>query len=189
MGLLAGFGFDVPRTLVTNIPDEAMRFYDECGGRVIFKGASNVMSYAQVWRSEHFERVKLLPNSPTQFQEFVEGADYRVHVVGDRAWVTRLGARNEDYRRSALDDKEAIIAEPANLPGDVVERAIRFTQSLGLVVGGVDFKEDASGRLVALELNPYPQFTFYEGRSGQSITRSIVDYLVKHQGTDETVLV
>lgn len=187
LGLLAKAGFDVPRTLVTNIEAEARRFYDECGGSVIFKGVSNVMSFAQVWKPKHFERLQFLPDSPTQFQEFIEGVDYRVHVVGEKAFVTKLAASNEDYRRSALADQEEILAEPADLPPEVIERAIKFTRALGLVVGGIDFKESANGRLVALELNPFPQFTFYEGRSGQRITRSIVEYLVQHHVTETNV--
>jgi len=185
--LLAEAGFDVPMTLITNVPEEALRFHHELQGRVIFKGVSNMMSFAQTWKEEHFTRVGLLPNSPTQFQEFVEGVDYRVHVVGEEAFVTRLTASNEDYRRSALADQEEITAEPAALAPEVIERSIRFTQSLGLVVGGLDFKESATGRLVALELNPFPQFTFYEGRSGQPISRAIVDYLARHQ-VEETNL-
>jgi len=188
LGLLAAVGFDVPRTLVTNIPEEALRFHEECEGRTIFKGASNVMSFAQVWKAEHFERVRLLPSCPTQFQEFVAGADYRVHIVGEEAFVTRLEASNEDYRRSALADGEQIKAEPAELPYEVIERCIRLTHQLGLIVGGIDFKEAADGRLVALELNPYPQFTFYEGRSGQRITQAIVAHLVSTEVARTNVL-
>jgi hypothetical protein len=187
LGLMARAGFEVPKTLLTNIPDEALRFYQECLGQVIFKGASNVMSFAQVWKQEHFERIHFLPNSPTQFQEFVRGVDYRVHVVAEEAFVTRLVAPNEDYRRSALADQEDILAEPADLPRDLIDRSIRFTHALGLVVGGIDFKESKDGRLVALELNPYPQFTFYEGRSGQPITRSVVECLARRQVTNTNV--
>ncbi|HET7219611.1 MAG TPA: hypothetical protein VFJ02_16255 [Vicinamibacterales bacterium] len=187
LGLLADAGFDVPRTLLTNVSAEALRFVDELNGRVIFKGASNVMSYAQRWKPEHADRVRLLPNSPTQFQEFVEGADYRVHVVGDQAFVTRLAASNEDYRRSALADNDEIVAEPATLPDEVVARCVSVTRALGLVVSGIDFKESADGRLVALELNPFPQFTFYEGRSGQPITRAVVEFLGEHQEDGTTI--
>ena len=187
LGLLAQAGFDVPKTLVTNIPEEALRFHDECRQKMIFKGVSNVMSFAQVFKSEHFDRLQFLPNSPTQFQEFVQGADYRVHVIGDQVFVTRLAASNEDYRRSALADQEEILAQPAELPPALIERCIRFTRSLGLIVGGIDFKESADGRLVALELNPFPQFTFYEGRSGQPITRAVVDYLASHQAADTNI--
>jgi glutathione synthase/RimK-type ligase-like ATP-grasp enzyme len=184
LGLLAAAGFRVPKTLLTNVPEVALRFYERCGGRVIFKGASNVMSFAQRWKPEHFARVKLLPNSPTQFQEFLQGVDYRVHVVGGEAFVTRLIASNEDYRRSALADGEDIVAEPAELPREIIQRCVRFTEQLGLIVGGLDFKETPDGRLVALELNPYPQFTFYEGRSGQPITRSIVECLASRHADD-----
>ena len=48
-------------------------------------------------------------------------------------------------------------------------------------------KENRDGRLVALELNPYPQFTFYESRSGQPITRAVVDHLIHNQITDSNV--
>ncbi len=187
LGLLAQAGFDVPKTLVTNIPAEALRFHAECEDRVIFKGASNVMSFAQVWRTEHFERVALLPNSPTQFQEYIAGVDYRVHVIGEKAFVTRLSASEEDYRRAALVEQEEILAEPAELPKEVVDRCIRFTRQLGLVVGGIDFKESSDGRLVALELNPFPQFTFYEGRSAQPITRAVLDYLADNEITETNV--
>jgi len=187
--LLAAAGFDVPKTLVTNIRAEALRFYDECGGKVIFKGASNVMSLAQVLKPQNMDRLNLLPNCPTQFQEFVAGVDYRVHVVGNDAFVTRLVSRDEDYRRAALIEDKAIVAEAAELPPSVIRRCIEFTKQLGLIVSGIDFKEDAQGRLAALELNPYPQFTFYEGRSGQPITETIVDYLVRHQAADSNVFV
>jgi glutathione synthase/RimK-type ligase-like ATP-grasp enzyme len=187
IGLLSEAGFDVPQTLVTNIPDEARRFYEECAGQVIFKGASNVMTLAQVLKSKHFTRLDLLPNSPTLFQEYIAGVDYRVHVVGERVFATRLLATNEDYRRSSLIEDKEIVVEPATLPAQLVQKCIAFTKKLGLIVSGIDFKEDQNGRLVALELNPYPQFTFYEGRSGQPITRAIVDYLVYNQSSNTNI--
>jgi glutathione synthase/RimK-type ligase-like ATP-grasp enzyme len=185
--LLADAGFDVPRTLVTNMPQEVLRFHEELDGRVIFKGVSNTMSLAQLLTRGKLERLCHLPNSPTQFQEFIEGVDYRVHVVGEEAFVTRLVAPDEDYRRSSLVDRNSIEAEPAFLPDEVIARCVRLTRMLGLVVSGLDFKESREGRLVALELNPFPQFTFYEGYSGQPITRSIVELLARYQRCDSNV--
>jgi glutathione synthase/RimK-type ligase-like ATP-grasp enzyme len=179
--LLAAAGFDVPRSLITNIPAEAERFYEQCRGEVIFKGASNVLTLAQILTTEQWPRLAFLPHCPTLFQEYVAGVDYRVHVVGDEAFVTRLVSCDEDYRRSALVNRENIVAEAATLPATIVQRCIAFTKQLGLIVSGIDFKESERGRLVALECNPYPQFTFYEGRSGQRITRTVVDYLIRNQ--------
>ena len=187
LGLMAKAGFDIPKTLVTNRPPEARRFYLRCGRQVIFKGVSNIMTFAQLLKPEHLTRLKLLPNSPTLFQEYIPGADYRVHVVGDKTFCTRLQATNEDYRRSALIENEEINAESAELPDSVLRRCIGFTRRLGLVVSGIDFKKSKDGRLAALELNPYPQFTFYQGRSGQRITESVVDYLIQNHVADTNV--
>ncbi len=185
--LLAQAGFDVPNTLLTNNAGAARRFYDANPGGVIVKGVSNVMTFARLLSPDLLPRLKFLPNSPTLFQEYVAGVDYRVHVIGESAFVTRLIARNEDYRKSALQNQDDIHAESAQLPAAVLARCISFTRQLGLVVGGLDFKETPSGRLVALELNPYPQFTFYEGRSGQPLTKAVVQYLIEHQTTQTNV--
>jgi glutathione synthase/RimK-type ligase-like ATP-grasp enzyme len=181
LGLMAEAGFSIPKTLVTNDAAKALEFYRSCNNKVIFKGVSNVMTFAQRLTGENLARLELLPNSPTVFQEFIEGADYRIHVVGDKTFSTRLRAKNEDYRRSALADRENITAEAADLPPQVIRACVGITRQLGLIVSGIDFKEDSDGRLFALEVNPYPQFTFYEGRSGQKITQAVVDYLVNHQ--------
>jgi len=185
VALLASAGFEVPKTLVTNMPERALRFWEECNGEVIFKGASNVTTLAQVLTPELLPRLRLLPHSPTLFQEFIRGADYRVHVIGDEVFVTRLSTENIDYRRTLLAQDAAVCVEAAVLPAALLERCVAVTRKLGLILSGIDFKEDSHGRHVALELNPYPQFTFYEGRSGQLITRAVVDYLVRHQA-DET---
>jgi len=187
VGLMAEAGFDVPRSLVTSIPEEARRFYDELGGRVIFKGISNVATFAQVLTPDKLGGLAKLPHCPTLFQEYVAGVDYRVHVVGDEAFVTRLRSRDEDYRRGARAGDAELIVEPAFLDEEVTARCIRFTRQLGLVVSGVDFKESREGRLVALELNPYPQFTFYEGRSGQPITRAVAAYLARHPSDSSNI--
>ena len=187
LGLLARAGFTIPRSLVTNDPTAAEAFIASCGGQVIFKGVSNVMTFAQLLSDDARARLHLLPNSPTLFQEYVEGPDLRVHVIGDEAFVTRLSAPNEDYRRSALADGVEIEAEAASAPTELLERCIRVTADLGLVVSGIDFKQRADGELVVLELNPYPQFTFYGGRSGQPITQAVVGWMLAHRASDSNV--
>lgn len=187
VALLAEAGFDVPRSLVTNSPEAARRFLEECGGEVIYKGVSNVTTLAQLLRAGNLARLEFLPNSPTLFQEYVAGDDYRVHVIGGDAFVTRIVAEDVDYRRTSLLENQAIEVEAGELDPAVVGRCVVFTRCLGLAASGMDFKLQAGGRLVALELNPYPQFTFYDRRSGQPITRAVVDYLVRHQAEDTNV--
>jgi glutathione synthase/RimK-type ligase-like ATP-grasp enzyme len=189
VALLAQAGFDVPRSLVTNDPQAARAFWEECNGQVVYKGVSNVTTLAQLLTPDNLSRLDLLPCSPTLFQEYIAGDDYRVHVIGDQAFVTRLVAENVDYRRVSLIENGPIQVEPGKLAPEIINRCIAFTHSLGLAASGMDFKQQAEGRLVALELNPYPQFTFYDRRSGQPITRAVVDYLIRNQAGETNVFV
>lgn len=189
VAMLDAAGFAVPRSLVTNDPSAARRFYEECERKVIFKGVSNVMTLAQVLTDELLPRLELLPTSPTLFQEFIEGTDIRIHVIGEEVIGTRLKSTDEDYRRSLLRGTEDVTVEPMAVPDDLAKRCIAVTHQQGLIVSGIDFKEQSDGTLVALELNPYPQFTFYEGRSGQQITSAVVSYLAAQPQTESNLLV
>lgn len=187
VSLLAAAGFDVPHSLVTNDPAAARSFVAAHPSGVVFKGVSNVMTFAQVFRPEHEERLDLLPHSPTLFQEYVAGVDYRVHVLGNDVFVTRLRSSvHEDYRRTLVDHDPPVEVGPAELPPAVVGRCVDFAGGQGLVLSGMDFKETPGGRLVALELNPFPQFTFYERRGGQPITRAVAAYLGRCEVTANT---
>ena len=48
-------------------------------------------------------------------------------------------------------------------------------------------KHQASGSLVVLELVPYPQSTFYDRRSGQTMTQVVVDCLIQPQASETNV--
>jgi len=176
--LLARAGFSVPRTLVTSIPEEARAFLERHGGRAILKGASNVPTLASLIDRRWVSRLRLVRNCPVLLQEYIPGDDVRVHVIGDTTVATRLVSRDEDYRRALRRDPTAVRVEPTTLSASLRSLAVRVTRRLGLMVAGLDFKRTREGRLVCLELNPYPQFTFYERAGGQVITRKVVDLLL-----------
>ena len=178
LALLAEAGFDLPETLLTNRPQAVESFVAADPKReLIFKGASNMMTLAQVLSDATRARLAHLPNCPTVFQTRIQGTDVRVHVIGDHWVATRLVANDPDYRRAAFDD-HAVEAEPAELPPRLGERCVAVTKALGLRVSGIDFRVESSGRHVALEINPFPQFTFYERLSGQPIMKTLTRYLI-----------
>ena len=126
---------------------------------------------------------------PVLFQEFISGKDYRVHVVNHNVFVTGLSSPEADYRRSAYDKNYDFSVCKGVLPKDIIDKCIKITKELGLVMSGIDFKKDINNdNLVALELNPFPQFTFYESLTDQPITESIVNYLQSHRCNDSNLL-
>jgi len=96
----------------------------------------------------------------------------RVHVVGDRAFASRIVAQSSDYRY----DKEAEV-EDWDLPEPWTERCLQLARKLGLWLAGIDLRFTPEGEVVCFEANPSPAFTWYEARTGQPITSALCDLL------------
>lgn len=167
-------GFRVPETLVTNLADAALAFYEEQKGKVIYKSISYLRSIVQVMKPDDLQRLDRLHYCPVQLQEMVEGFDVRVHVVGDRVFPSRILAEESDYRY----DKKAEISA-WQLPGDWEERCIRLARKLGFWLTGIDLRFTPEGEAVCFEANPSPAFTWYEERTEQPITAALCDLLQK----------
>jgi glutathione synthase/RimK-type ligase-like ATP-grasp enzyme len=92
---------------------------------------------------------------PTQFQQYIPGADYRVHVVGDDVFACEVCSQADDYRYATRQGLGVEIS-PYQLPQDVADRCRALTTSLGLRVTGIDFRRDPEGRWYGLVPSPYP---------------------------------
>ena len=65
-------------------------------------------------------------------------------------------------------------------PGDeLAERCIALAAALGLEVAGLDLKLAPDGRIVCLEVNPSPVFSYYQLHTGQPIADAIARLLNK----------
>jgi glutathione synthase/RimK-type ligase-like ATP-grasp enzyme len=170
-------GFEIPETLITNRPDEALRFFEE-RGEVIYKSISGVRSIVHTLERADLPRLDRIRACPVQFQEKVPGDDVRVHVVADRLFATRIETRATDYRYAGRQVGEAARLEPFELPDDVAERCVAVTAALGLEVAGVDLKRTPDGRYYCFEVNPSPAFSFYQDQTGQPIAHAIAQHLL-----------
>jgi glutathione synthase/RimK-type ligase-like ATP-grasp enzyme len=176
--IIARHGFRVPRTLVTSVPGEARRFYEECRGRVVYKSVSSVRSIVQRMAPEDLERLEQVRWCPTQFQEYVPGIEVRVHVIGERVFATEIITEAVDYRYAARDGA-AREMRAVELPAEVAERCRRLAEGLGLVTAGVDLRRSPAGDYYCWEVNPSPGFTFYQAHTGQRIGEALVDLLAR----------
>jgi hypothetical protein len=176
--LIKECGLAVPRTLVTNDPDEARRFYHECNGDAIFKSLSGVRSIVRRIGPEHQARFALLRHGPAQFQELIQGDDIRVHTVGERIFATRLRSEAVDYRYAGRDGFEVEMS-PVELPIPVADECLRVARKLDLLLSGIDLKVTQEGKYYCFEINPSPAFIYYEQGSGQPISTALAELLLK----------
>lgn len=175
---IAACGFAVPRTLVTNVPDEAREFYQRSRRRVIYKSLSARRSIVKRMTDEDLPRLERLRAGPAQFQEWVPGVDIRVHVMGRRVYSTEISTEATDYRYSNRDALPRTM-RGVQLPDGIGARCVGLASSLGLVGAGVDLRRTPDGRYYCFEANPTPAFAFYEQYTGQRIADGLIDALLE----------
>jgi RimK-like ATP-grasp domain len=169
-------GFDVPATLVTTDPDAVREFWAE-QTEVIYKSLSGVRSVVAKLEARHDQRLEHVRWCPTQFQQYIQGPDYRVHVIGDEVFTCEICSPAIDYRYASQQGLGVEI-RPYQLPRDVSDRCQTLSRSLGLNVTGIDLRRNPEGRWYCFEVNPSPAFTYYQAASNQPIDEAIADFLV-----------
>jgi hypothetical protein len=174
--LIRAVGFDVPETLVTNDPDRVREFVAR-HGRVVFKSISGIRSIVEEVDGAALARLGDIRWCPVQFQAYVEGVDVRVHVVGRRAFATRVASDAADYRYAAARSGVAARLEATRLSETVEARCVELAARLGLRFTGIDLRITPDDRVVCFEANPCPAYAYYEGHTNQPIARAVAHHL------------
>src|ERR1035437_3219725 len=177
-------GFAVPRTLVTNIPEEAREFYERCRRRVIYKSLSARRSIVRRMAEADLDRLELLRAGPTQFQEWLPGVDIRVHVMGRQVFATQIETDATDYRYSNREGLPRTM-RGIELPAEVAARCVALARALGMVAAGVDLRRTPDGCYYCFDPNPTPGFAFYEQYTGQRIADGLIDALLEDASSKE----
>lgn len=174
--LASSFGFLTPRTLVTTDPQEAAAFYESCNKKVIYKSVSSVRSIVRRIEDSDLQRLECVRNCPTQFQEWVEGVDIRVHVVGKEVFPTELVSEASDYRYASRSGA-SLTASEIELPSEIASACVGMAKDSGLLVAGIDLRRTPNGTYYCFEMNPSPGFLFYERATGQPISEAVANLL------------
>jgi glutathione synthase/RimK-type ligase-like ATP-grasp enzyme len=175
LSLIRSFGFAVPETLITTDARSARDFWDR-HGTVVYKSISGVRSMVSRLTAEHVGRLEDLRWCPTQFQQYIPGRDYRVHIVGHEAFACEVDSDADDYRYAARQGGHVEL-RPYDLPGDCADKCRKLAAALGLPVGGLDLRRAPDGRWYCFEVNPSPAFTYYEAATGQPIAAAVASLL------------
>ena len=172
---IRGLGFSVPETLVTTDPSAVQAFW-ECHGTIIYKSVSGTRSRVSRLGPEHVERLANVSWCPTQFQQYIAGRDYRVHVVGTEVFASEVISQADDYRYAALNT-EATEIRACRIPQDVEERCRVLATAMNLPLAGIDLRCSLEGEWYCFEVNPSPGFTYYQQATGQPISGAIAQLL------------
>ena len=114
---------------------------------------------------------------PTQFQQYVPGKDYRVHVVGEEVFACEIISEADDYRYATRQGPAPAI-RPYELPGDVAERCLLLARAFQMSVVGIDLRCTPEGSWYCFEVNPSPAFTYYQHATDQPIDTAIARLLL-----------
>lgn len=166
---IRGLGWGVPETLITTDADEARAFW-KYHGEVIYKSVSGVRSRVSRLRAEHADRFADLSSCPTQFQQYIAGVDYRVHVVDDKVFACEVRCSADDYRypENGAPDIRACTFTP-----DLEEKCRQMGAAMNLPLAGIDLRRTPQGEWYCFEVNPSPAFTYYEQITGQPISQAV----------------
>jgi MvdC family ATP-grasp ribosomal peptide maturase len=177
-------GLAIPRTLLTNDPQEARVFFDAVGGRMVAKmltplsvsmDASGPFVYTSRVRDSDLESAAALRHAPMLFQEEVPKArELRVVAVGGEMFVGALDASRSagavDWRRS---DPAECHWERDTLAEDCTRSLRALLVALGLEYGAADLIRTPEGRYVFLEVNPAGEWGMLERDLGYPIAEAL----------------
>ncbi|HEY1350367.1 MAG TPA: hypothetical protein VGF67_12160 [Ktedonobacteraceae bacterium] len=173
------YGFEVPRSLLTNNPDQVRAFYEVYNNQMIFKVLTDSFLAAPKVAEKHLdqplpqaretkttliteaelEMIESVRLVPCLFQEYVpKQTELRVTVIGDELFPVEIYSQARqgtrvDWRNWS-DGGLDIPYRKTTLPADVAERCMKFVQSYQLHFSAIDFIRTPDERYVFIENNP-----------------------------------
>lgn len=181
-------GLEIPRTIVTNDPEEANKFIGTIHGPIVVKPLSRGYIddsdqpgaiYTNLIETKHVERIHQIQYAPSLFQEYVpKDVELRITVVGNDIFTAEIHSQQKeetrhDWRRDAL----ALEHREHLLPGDIRLKRIQLTKAFGLKFGAIDMILTPDGRYVFLEINPNGQWAWIEELTGLPISEALIGLL------------
>lgn len=173
--IIKSLGFHTPETLITTDPNKVKLFHKKHKA-VIYKSISGVRSIVSTLNKKKLSELNDVKWCPTQFQEYVKGIDYRVHVIGDDTFTCKILSQADDYRYSSNTGNTTRLVE-SDIPSNLKQKCVKLTKKLGLLISGIDLRQGDDGNWYCFEVNPTPGYTFYQEQTRQQIGQKIADLL------------
>lgn len=174
-------GLRIPKTLMSNNPASIRAFWEEMGGRCIYKSftaPSWTFTETRDLRQEDLAHLDSLRHAPLIVQEKIEkGSDIRVNIFGDEVFAadvtTHVSEADLDWRVDQTAEWHH-----HDLPSRVAKKLVLLLRALGLQTGCIDMRQEPDGTYCFLEVNPSGQFLFAEIDTGQPLLRALARVLL-----------
>jgi glutathione synthase/RimK-type ligase-like ATP-grasp enzyme len=145
-------------------------------GKIVYKSISGVRSIVHTLEDSDLERLSLISWCPVQFQQYLDGENIRVHVINSHVFATAVNTTTTDYRYAHTEGGETKL-RAIELPQGIQEQCINLSNVLGLAFSGIDLKLTPNNEFYCFEINPSPAYSYYEGNTGQPISKAVASYL------------
>ncbi|MCS7095724.1 MAG: RimK family alpha-L-glutamate ligase [Candidatus Bathyarchaeota archaeon] len=178
--ILEETGIPVPRTVVTESPEEALKAFHELGGDVVVKPIFGSRGIGSTRISDPdiaqtvFSTISFY-HGVIYIQEFVPHgfSDIRAFVIGDHvAAAIRRVAKSWKTNYS-----QGAIPEPIELNPELENLAVRAAKAVRCKIAGVDILESSRGALV-VEVNSQPGWKGLQSVTSVNIADEIVKYVL-----------
>jgi RimK family alpha-L-glutamate ligase len=180
LAILEDNGVPVPKTAVTEDPDEALKAFHELGGDVVVKpifGSRGIGSTRLTDPEVAYTAFRAITfyHGVIYLQEFVPHgfSDIRAFVIGDyvAAAMRRVATGwKTNYSQGARP-------EPIKLDSQMEELAVKSAKLIKCKIAGVDILESPKGPLV-VEVNSQPGWRGLQSVTRVNIAEAIVDFVL-----------
>jgi hypothetical protein len=191
LGLAKQLGMRVPRTLLTNDPEEVAALLERAERPIVYKALTGgVIHYPGAFPNgllttvvgdeilDHLDRVR---HTMCVFQEYVDKAyQVRLTVIGNTYFPVTI--RSQDVDTTKVDwrgENHLSYGDYRPLPDEMVKATQALLAELGVVYAAVDFIVTPSGEYVFLEVNPGGQFMWMQHDLNLPFSDHVADLLTK----------
>ncbi|WP_144391585.1 ATP-grasp domain-containing protein [Pleionea sediminis] len=169
----ARLGVKIPRSIVTNSPDDVLNFVKSVNKAIykpVYGGAHTDYVSEELLDAERLKSA--LAVSPVTLQEYIAGTNIRTYVIGEETFSAEIVSGNVDFRE---DDSATL--RPVELPEKLKALSIQVAREFDLQWTAIDWRRDETGEHYFLEANPSPMFIHFEKQTGYPITEKMVALL------------
>jgi glutathione synthase/RimK-type ligase-like ATP-grasp enzyme len=185
-------GFKIPKTVISNSPEDVIAFMEGREGDVVIKpvksgfiGGDEVLFTNVLDKEAIVNEPGRIMKIPSIYQENIKKKyDIRVTIFGDKIYPVEIHSQGSsqsriDWRRS--NDLNMQQREHT-LPKEIEQKCLKITKRLGLQFGAIDLIMTPENEYFFLEINPNGQWAWLEQRTSYKLTEALIDLLLKGEG-------